>query len=291
MARRCAPYLIFFGLSWVVARACLAGVVRRSGTFLRTPKVRGARAWQRALRASSPEASIAAGCVVVALGLALRNPGATGVGLVGFLMLQAMVYGAAPLCGVWAEGIRLTPPLRTFSRSAQSTGERPPVVRGAALRVGLAAALSVAAGLAASLAVAAPAGVAPFSSGAVPGGGPARGQVVPGAPGSPPAASASAPATGVGGQGSTVTRGPLKTSTGGPQPAAIGTSSGTAGAAAAAAAQSSATAASTASSQPTAQGSPPVSPGATPTARPTTQPTAHPTPSASRPSATPTAHP
>ena len=277
-------YLLFFGLSWVVTRACLAGLVRRSGTFLRTPKVRGARAWQRALRASAPEASIAACCLLSAGALALRRPGGTGLVLIGFLALQSVVYGSAPLCGLWAEGIQLTPALRTFARSAQNTGDRPPVRR-AALRVGLAAALAGAGALAFSLAVAAPAGVAPFSPQAVPDNGPALGQLLP-VPGGSTAAPSSAGALSQGSSTQTAAPGTGRLSTG---TAAAASAAPTASASVAASASAVAATVtpgptSTPTAFPTPQSTASPTPGSTPTALPTPSSTS----ASARPSAVPT---
>ena len=185
-------YLVFFALSWVVARACLSGLIRRSGTFLRTPKVRGARAWQRSVRASTPESVIAAACFVSAVGVAVRRLDPVAMVLAGFLLLQGAIYLSAPVCGLWAEGIRLTPTLQVFARSAQNTGERPSRKR-AAVRLGLAGSLGAAAALMLTMVVAAPGGVAPFSAGAAPDLGPQLGGPVPA--GSPSSSSSSSPST------------------------------------------------------------------------------------------------
>ena len=168
-------HLVWFALSWVVARACVAALVRRSGTFLRTPKTRGDRAWQRAVRASAPETVIAAICAATALALGLRHLGAVPAELAGLLLLQTALYGAAPLCGLWAEGIALTPARRVFAGSAQNTGERP-VMRQAVLRLGLAAGFAGGFAVILSLAAAAPAGPVPFSTSPA---GPRLGEAVP----------------------------------------------------------------------------------------------------------------
>jgi hypothetical protein len=152
--------LVFFALSWVVARACLAGLVRGSGTFLRTPKARAARAWQRGLRASSQEMALAVACVAGAALLAALRPGLVTEVLAALLAVQGSIYGSAPLCAVWAEGIRLTPTRATFARSPQNTGQRPR--RRIAMRTGLGLGLALAGALAAALVITAPPGAGPF---------------------------------------------------------------------------------------------------------------------------------
>ncbi|MHB1526750.1 MAG: glycosyltransferase [Candidatus Dormibacteria bacterium] len=255
-------YLVFFALSWVVARACLAGVIRRSGTFLRTPKSRGARAWQRAVRASAPESAIAAVCFLSAVGVAVRRLDTIALVLAGFLLLQGVIYVSAPVCGLWAEGIRLTPTLQVFARSAQNTGERPSLKR-AAVRLGLAVGLAAAVALALTVAVAAPTGVAPFSAGAAPDLGPQLGGLVPAA--SPSSSSSSAksgsaagrsPGAGAASPKPTATVSPTSSVISSPVPTPSVTSSPV---------PTPTSPAQTPSARPT----PPVTPGSSPSARPT----------------------
>jgi cellulose synthase/poly-beta-1,6-N-acetylglucosamine synthase-like glycosyltransferase len=190
-------HLVWFALSWVVARACVSALVRGAGTFLRTPKTRGAQAWQRAVRASAVESGLALGCIGGATALAVRHGGALTAMLAALLVMQAGLYASAPLCGLWAEGIQLTPARRLFAGSAQNTGERP-VVRRAVLRLGVAAGLAAGAAVAASLAVAAPVSGTPFALSPVLGGPPLGSVAVPGdtvahaaTPAAPSSASAS----------------------------------------------------------------------------------------------------
>lgn len=93
----------------------------------------------------------------------MRHLGVAPAELAGLLLLQSAVYGAAPLCGLWAEGITLTPERRLFAGSAQNTGERP-VVRRAVLRLGLVAGIMGGATAVLILAIASPSGPVPFST-------------------------------------------------------------------------------------------------------------------------------
>ena len=148
-------HLVWFALSWVVARACISALVRRAGCFLRTPKTRGARAWQRAVRASAAESALALGCVGGAIALGLRHADSLAAMLAALLVMQAGLYASAPLCGLWAEGIQLTPARRLYAASAQNTGEWPAAPR-VILRLGAAASLAAGTAAVASIAVAAP---------------------------------------------------------------------------------------------------------------------------------------
>ncbi|MHB8333023.1 MAG: hypothetical protein ACYDEA_12645 [Candidatus Dormibacteria bacterium] len=71
------------------------------------------------------------------MGVAVRRLDTIAIVLAGFLPLQGFIYVSAPVCGLWAEGIRLTRTPQVFGRSAQNTGERPSLKR-AAVRSGLA---------------------------------------------------------------------------------------------------------------------------------------------------------
>ncbi len=148
-------HLVWFALSWVVARACVSALVRRAGCFLRTPKTRGARAWQRAVRASGAESALALGCVGGAAALGVRHANSLSAMLAALLVMQAGLYASAPLCGLWAEGIQLTPARRLYALSAQNSGDWPSAPR-AVLRLGAAASLAAGTAVVASMAVAAP---------------------------------------------------------------------------------------------------------------------------------------
>ncbi len=259
--------LVFFALSWVVARACVAAVLRSSGTFLRTPKTRGTRAWQRALRASTAETALALACLGGGSLLVVSRPAPVTAVLAALLLGQGIIYGSAPLCGVSAEGIRLTATRAAFARSAQNTGQRP--LRRVALRAGLSVGLAVAGGLAALLVVSAPRG-APFpgiSTGPPLGGlvGPGQGAAAPAPP--LPSGSATASAAVV-----AATQTPGATRRTAPQPTASGLLS----------ASPSPTSASTTTPRP-ASPSPNPRPSPTLTPQPSGRPSSSPTPRGSPP--------
>jgi cellulose synthase/poly-beta-1,6-N-acetylglucosamine synthase-like glycosyltransferase len=134
---------VWFALSWVVALACLRGLVRFHTAFLRTPKSRDGEASAiKALRSAQMETLLAASGLGAAMVMVVRAPSIATV-LIGMLLVfQALVYANAPWAGASAEGIHLTPLRRAYRTSAQSTGARPGLDRNSL-------AIPVAAGLAA----------------------------------------------------------------------------------------------------------------------------------------------
>jgi hypothetical protein len=255
--------LVLFALSWVVMRACVAGLLRSSGTFLRTPKVRESRAWQRAVHASRAETITASICIVAAALLAWRHTGAGPVVAAGFLLMQAVIYLSAPLCGLWAEGVQLTPARVVFARSAQSTGERPSRRR-LTLRLGLGAAIAAASLVAVGLAIASPAARSAFPDPSILGGGPSFGDAL-----EPPHTSEEP----TGADGAHPSPGSSASAVASPSPGASGQAPG-----ATATPRPTATARTTPSATPAPTATATPLPAARPSGTPSPRPTSHPTP-------------
>ncbi|MBO0746431.1 MAG: glycosyltransferase, partial [Candidatus Dormibacteraeota bacterium] len=130
---------VWFALSWITAIACVRGVLRYQTAFLRTPKApEEGKRWLRALAASRTESVIAIATALAGVAMLVRSPGIATAILAVLIAWQASVYANAPLAGMLAEGIRLTPERSRFLRSSQTTGER-------AARVGMAVAIPSAA--------------------------------------------------------------------------------------------------------------------------------------------------
>ncbi len=98
---------ILWSLSWVVALACLQGVMRRNGVFLRTPKA-GKAALLHALRSTLSETFLAAACwgvgvlVLLHAGQSLQlgawwSWGASALALGLCALAQGVVYASAPI--------------------------------------------------------------------------------------------------------------------------------------------------------------------------------------------------
>jgi hypothetical protein len=116
---------IWFACSWITALACVRGLIRYQTAFLRTPKApEGGSKWLRALAASRTESLIAVVVILSGVTMLIRSPGIATAVLAVLLAWQAAVYANAPLAGMAAEGIRLTPERDRFLRSPQTTGER-----------------------------------------------------------------------------------------------------------------------------------------------------------------------
>ncbi len=116
----------WFALSWVVTLACMRGFVRKSATFLRTPKHKEGTALLRALWSSSAESVIALCATAGAVAMVVRSPSFATGALGALLLFEAYVYASAPVASVAAERVPLNHERRLWLASAQNTGDRPP---------------------------------------------------------------------------------------------------------------------------------------------------------------------
>jgi hypothetical protein len=139
--------LLAFGnwlsLSWTVALACVQGLVRSKGVFLRTPKQAEGQRLVNALWAARAETLLAV-ALWGAAGLlaAWRHPGAL---LLGLLAWQGLVYASAPFMAWMSLHTRLSAQLerrRRTERLRERAAQVGPYVGAAA---GLAAAAALAA--------------------------------------------------------------------------------------------------------------------------------------------------
>ena len=84
-----------YSLSWVVAFPCLQGILRSSGVFLRTSKVKGNSTLAQALQSTRWESGLAAASGVIAV-LILRSPGTVfGLVLTAFALWEMALYSSA----------------------------------------------------------------------------------------------------------------------------------------------------------------------------------------------------
>src|SRR2546423_13784238 len=95
----------WFALSWVVALACLRGLVRREAAFLRTPKREEGRSVWQAIQASRAESLIAVLAVAGAVAIVVSTISIGTVALAVLLVWLAIVYSSAPWASFAAEGI------------------------------------------------------------------------------------------------------------------------------------------------------------------------------------------
>jgi glycosyltransferase involved in cell wall biosynthesis len=92
--RSVLAFLNWLSLSWTVALACVRGLTRREGTFLRTPKEGSRNRLIRALWSARAESALA--LVLWAAGLLLVLRGRASPFLVAIFAWQGTVYAAAP---------------------------------------------------------------------------------------------------------------------------------------------------------------------------------------------------
>jgi len=263
--------MVMLALSWTVSRACVHGLVRGRGVFLRTPKVRTPSKLGRALVSTWFESVLSLAFLVAAPLLLVLGPRPLGPVIALMLVWHAFAWGSAPAASLAAQGIRLTPSRVTFRRSPQNTGLRSWPWPGESRRLVLVAALALAAFL--------------LVPALVTGGGDDRILTQLGVPASQPIPVLAHGGTPAPGRSPSAPGGPSSksgpTPSGGPSPAGRPTTSPSA--APSAKPSSTAGATPTASSQPTAGPTPSSVPTPsalpTPSSLPTTGPSVHPTPS------------
>jgi cellulose synthase/poly-beta-1,6-N-acetylglucosamine synthase-like glycosyltransferase len=118
-------FTILLSLTWVVTLACVLGLIKEHGVFLRTPKKRtGTDRW-RHWRIVTIESGFAGLCFLSALALGIRLPQAAYVWLmVGLLLWQGIIYSSAIRASTWslASEMRLLHP--EYLSSSRTTGRR-----------------------------------------------------------------------------------------------------------------------------------------------------------------------
>jgi len=124
--RAVSAFMVLMALTWVVTLACVLGLVKKRGVFLRTPKKRTDTDRWHPLRIVTHEAALAGLCLVAAAGLLVSGrTSALQAGLMGGLLAwQSMIYLAAPICSAWGHASERRALHPEFLRSSQMTGER-----------------------------------------------------------------------------------------------------------------------------------------------------------------------
>jgi len=115
--RALLAFASWLSLSFTVARACIQGLVRSEGVFLRTPKAGGAHKLRAALAAARSETALAFALWGSAIALAVvANPTPLLVGLIAW---QGAVYATSPAMSWLAQRAYLTPDLERRRRSEE----------------------------------------------------------------------------------------------------------------------------------------------------------------------------
>lgn len=124
LAQAIRAFLSLLSLTWVVTLACVLGLTRREGVFLRTPKQKDNSTWKRALRIVSRETFISALCIAtIAWLLNQRGMDVTTATLCVLLGWQAIIYASALLMTRWSlHSEAMADPQRPLS--SRTTGKR-----------------------------------------------------------------------------------------------------------------------------------------------------------------------
>ena len=114
-------FINWLSLSWTVALACVQGLIRREGVFMRTPKSEDDRSLWAAIASARTELCLTAVMWGMAAALAVTTD-ATWL-LVGLVSWQGFVYASAPTMSWLDEHEHLTPELE-LRRRTESRRER-----------------------------------------------------------------------------------------------------------------------------------------------------------------------
>lgn len=121
-----SAFTILLSLTWVVTLACVLGLIKSQGVFLRTPKKRATVDPWHAARIVSRETMIAGLCLTGAVALAWTvQPSPAMAVMIGLLLWQALIYAAAPVSSLWSyrsEARSLQPAY--MATSSRTTGLR-----------------------------------------------------------------------------------------------------------------------------------------------------------------------
>lgn len=103
LGQAAGAFTILLALTWVVTLACVLGLSKREGVFLRTPKKRtGTDPWH-AFRIVSQETTLALACFIAAAALGFRLAFAPYAWLmIGLLLWQGVIYSSAPRASLWS---------------------------------------------------------------------------------------------------------------------------------------------------------------------------------------------
>jgi cellulose synthase/poly-beta-1,6-N-acetylglucosamine synthase-like glycosyltransferase len=125
LARAVSAFIILLGLTWVVTLACVLGLVKKRGVFLRTPKKRSAVDRWHSLRIVSQEIGLAVLCLSSGALIAWSSPRAPHVRVMtGLLLWQSLIYLSAPVSSVWGHRSELRVLHPGYLASPRTTGQR-----------------------------------------------------------------------------------------------------------------------------------------------------------------------
>ncbi len=125
LRRAAAAFGILTALTWVVTVACVLGLVKKHGVFLRTPKKRtGADPWH-AVRIVTHEVVLVGLCVVAGVALLASGARTAHVWVMsGLLGWQGLVYLSAPVNSLLGHRSEMRALHPEYLRSSRTTGQR-----------------------------------------------------------------------------------------------------------------------------------------------------------------------
>lgn len=116
--RAVLAFLNWLSLSWTVAIACVQGLIRREGVFLRTPKTESHDKLSAALLAARTESIILV--LLWGSGIALGIVAHPTALLLALMAWQGVVYASAPIMSWLAQRTHLTPELERRRRTERA---------------------------------------------------------------------------------------------------------------------------------------------------------------------------
>jgi hypothetical protein len=125
LGRAASAFVILLGLTWVVTMACVLGLVKRQGVFLRTPKKRTATDRWHAVRIVSYETVLVASCALTAGLLFADSPHSPHVWVMtGLLAWQGLIYSSALVSSYWGRQSEMRVLHPQYLASSRTTGLR-----------------------------------------------------------------------------------------------------------------------------------------------------------------------
>jgi len=125
LGQAASAFAILLGLTWVVTLACVLGLVKKHGVFLRTPKKRTATDRWHPFRIVSHEITLGVLCGASAVALSWRLSSTPHVWLmVGLLFWQFLIYASAPLVSIWGHRSEMASLHPQYAASSRTTGQR-----------------------------------------------------------------------------------------------------------------------------------------------------------------------
>ncbi len=123
--RAISAFTILLALTWVVTMACVLGLVKKQGAFLRTPKKRTTVDPWHPIRVVSHEVTLAGLCLLTAGLLFFSTPRSPHVWvMMGLLVWQSLIYASAPVSSLWGYRSETRVLHPAYLASTRTTGQR-----------------------------------------------------------------------------------------------------------------------------------------------------------------------